>query len=229
MLLALFGCLMGGMIVEAISLAGPIRETDEGKFVSTVIHVAFFNVGGIACVGLLLTLEKRSWNQAFGFNRNLGKTMAMAMAVILLATPFVMFLQGVIGDLLTRDGQAPEVQQVVRTIEKTVSFDQRFFYGFLAIVLAPVIEELLFRGIFYPAIKSAGYPHLALWGTSIMFGLVHSSLLAFIPLTVFAVILAKLYDRTGNLFAPIITHCTFNGINFILVVNRSAIERWITS
>ena len=49
-------------------------------------------------------------------------------------------------------------------------------------LLAPVAEELLFRGILYPAIKQAGFPRLALWGTSLLFAAMHMNLVTFVPL-----------------------------------------------
>ena len=58
----------------------------------------------------------------------------------------------------------------------------RLALGAAAVLLAPVAEEMLFRGILYPAIKQAGYPRLALWGTSLLFAAVHMNLVTFVPL-----------------------------------------------
>ena len=89
-------------------------------------------------------------------------------------------------------------------------------------IIAPIVEELLFRGILYPAIKQRGHRSLALWGTAIMFGIVHSNLVTFIPLTIFALILTFLYEETDNLLAPIAAHSMFNATNFAYLVYQSA-------
>jgi membrane protease YdiL (CAAX protease family) len=86
--------------------------------------------------------------------------------------------------------------------------------GATAVLLAPVAEEMMFRGILYPVIKQVGYPRLALWGTSLLFAAVHLNAVTFVPLTVLALVLTALYERTNNLLAPIAAHLLFNALNF---------------
>lgn len=88
----------------------------------------------------------------------------------------------------------------------------------MALVAAPIIEEMLFRGIIYPSIKHAGYPKIALWGTSILFSLTHQNMPAFLSLVFFAMVLTWLYERTGNLLTPILAHSFFNAANFIMLL-----------
>ena len=77
---------------------------------------------------------------------------------------------------------------------------------------------IFFRGILYPAIKQSGWPQLALWGTSLFFALTHANVATFLPLTFFAMLLVFLYERTGNLLAPILTHSLFNAANYCALV-----------
>jgi membrane protease YdiL (CAAX protease family) len=94
--------------------------------------------------------------------------------------------------------------------------------GFVTILLAPLAEEVLFRGILYPWIKQIGFPRLALWGTSLLFAVVHMNLVTLLPLLLLALLLAQLYERTDNLLAPISAHALFNALNFgLLCLQRS--------
>lgn len=115
----------------------------------------------------------------------------------------------------------PEVQVVVQTLQQTQTLQQRLFFAFVAILGAPVVEEILFRGILYPAFKQRGWPQLALWGTSLLFALTHANTATFLPLTFFAMVLVFLYERTGNLLAPILTHSLFNAANYCALIFRS--------
>lgn len=225
MLSGLLLCLAGGMIAHQFLVPGDLAGTGTGKFLSAIIHAVFFHVGGFLCVAWLLSLEKTGWSEGFGLKLNLKWAVVGGVLVAIFVSPLVMFLQGLLAQVLTPKGEAPKVQEMVRTIEQTVAIDQLVFYGLMAIVLAPVIEELLFRGIFYPAIKSRGRPRLALWGTSFMFALVHSNLLTFLPLALLAVVLVQLYERTGNLLAPILAHSGFNTINFLLLIYREELTQ----
>src|SRR4029079_1566506 len=98
------------------------------------------------------------------------------------------------------------------------SWSQRIFFGVIAILLAPLVEELLFRGILYPALKQKGYRRLALWGASLFFALTHSNVPTFIPLTFLAIILTLLYEETNTLLMPILTHSLFNAANYYWLV-----------
>ena len=40
-----------------------------------------------------------------------------------------------------------------------------------------------------------------------------------LPLSVLAVVLALLYDKTSNLLAPIIAHALFNAVNFFMFLH----------
>src|SRR5206468_705414 len=107
-----------------------------------------------------------------------------------------------------------EIQPAVLALKHTVTWLDRVAVGIVAMGLAPVAEELLFRGILYPAVKQAGFPRLALWGTSLLFAAIHVNLMTFVPLLLFALLLAQLYERTGNLLAPLAAHVMFNALNF---------------
>jgi len=88
---------------------------------------------------------------------------------------------------------------------------------FLGSFLAPLTEELYFRGFLFPALK-ARYGRVAgLVGSSAIFGLLHLDLMRFIPLALGGMGLAYLYQRTGNLLAAITAHATWNTIMILLL------------
>ena len=49
----------------------------------------------------------------------------------------------------------------------------RGYLGFFAMVLAPVAEEFVFRGVLFPFVKQLGWPKLAWFGVSFLFALIH--------------------------------------------------------
>jgi hypothetical protein len=117
-------------------------------------------------------------------------------------------------------------QQMVEELQNpSLSIAEKAFLGVVAVVFAPVVEELLFRGILYPAIKQRGWPRLALWGTSALFALAHANMVSFVPLLLFAVVLVKLYEHFQNLLAPIAAHSLFNAANFLVLIFQDQIER----
>ena len=88
----------------------------------------------------------------------------------------------------------------------------------LAVFLAPLSEEMIFRGILYPTLKQAGYPGTALWVTSLLFGAIHMNWIAFVPLTLFSLLLIWIYEKTGSLWASITAHSLFNFTSFAVLM-----------
>ena len=81
------------------------------------------------------------------------------------------------------------------------------------VVVAPIAEEAFFRGVVFNAwLREAGR-RIAYIGSAVLFGVIHLNLVAFVPIVVLGFILAYVYERTRNLWAPIVVHAVFNGIN----------------
>ena len=87
----------------------------------------------------------------------------------------------------------------------------------LSVLGAPIAEETLFRGILYAWIRERGYPRIAAVASSVLFGLVHFNMTAFIPLSLFGLSLAWLYRRTGNLASTMVAHAVFNLAPFVAI------------
>lgn len=88
------------------------------------------------------------------------------------------------------------------------------------VIVAPIAEEVFFRGVVFNAWLRESGRRAAYIGSSVLFGVIHLNLVAFVPIVVLGLILAWVYERTRNLVAPIVVHAVFNGINvaaFLLV------------
>ena len=85
----------------------------------------------------------------------------------------------------------------------------------LVTVIAPLGEELFFRGFFYGALRNWRGPILAAILSGAVFGLVHagSSPIGYLaPLAFFGIGLCLLYEWTGSLYPPIALHALNNSI-----------------
>ena len=81
------------------------------------------------------------------------------------------------------------------------------------IVVAPVAEELFFRGVVYNAWLRERGPRVALLGSAALFAVIHTSLFALVPIFALGVALALVYRRTGSLVAAMAMHAGFNAIS----------------
>lgn len=77
-------------------------------------------------------------------------------------------------------------------------------------IFAPVMEELLFRGLVYGRLKEWVKPVTAMIMTSVVFGLFHGNAVQFFYATVLGLVLAFVYEKTGTLMIPILFHVVAN-------------------
>jgi membrane protease YdiL (CAAX protease family) len=206
-------CLSAGLSLAGVAqkIGGHLPESSSGEqMVIAEGAVLLFFVG-------YLRAHQMKWADAFGIRNRVQQAILAGGIVACIFLPIGEGLQRASAYVLTHFQIEPHEQQAVHVMRVTSAVSSRVLLGVLAIFLAPIAEEVFFRGMLYPAIKQAGYPRLALWGVSLVFACVHFNLTAFVPLFVLAVFLTVLYERTDNLLAPITAHALFNSFNFIFL------------
>ena len=86
------------------------------------------------------------------------------------------------------------------------------------VLVAPVTEELLFRGCFYRFLKAKIPLIFALALSGLVFSLLHYNVLGVVPLFVLGMALAYTYEKTGNLKVPILLHAIWNANTVIIIL-----------
>jgi len=82
----------------------------------------------------------------------------------------------------------------------------------MGILLVPVLEELLFRGIIYQSLRTKVKPLFAIPISAFLFAAVHMELSALLPIFVAGCIMAYTFERAKSLYVPIAIHCLNNTI-----------------
>jgi membrane protease YdiL (CAAX protease family) len=218
-LMTLLGCFYAGLLLGAWAqqMASPDRSEvpSAGQMVITVLS---FQGAALVFIALFLREHRAGWAEAFGFYNRWPRAVLAGIVAACVFLPIGFRLQQLSGQLIGRFSHLkPEEQLPVQTLRGAVSWGDRLMLGVVTILLVPVAEEMLFRGILYPWIKRIGFPRLAVWGTALAFAAMHLNLETLLPLFVLALALIALYEWTDNLLAPISAHALFNALNFALV------------
>ena len=219
------GCAFMLALAPGAAIAGLF---EDGSIAQMAANVTALPVAILVAVAVWLQASRRVYRvpirlaDAFGFNRNnTGRCLLLGLGTGLGLVLIAMTLALLTSRLLQALGNQAEPQKLVSLIaEEATKPDQTgplIFFVVMAVAVAPVAEEFLFRGILYPAIKQIGYPRLAAIGTALLFALFHVNLLTFASLTAVALVLIALYEFTDNLIAPIIAHAVFNASNLIML------------
>lgn len=83
------------------------------------------------------------------------------------------------------------------------------------VIIAPIAEEIIFRGYLYKAFRDRFKPSYAIVLSAALFSVLHLELLATIQLFVVGIALAYVYEKTGNLMAPMTLHVLNNAVAFL--------------
>lgn len=80
----------------------------------------------------------------------------------------------------------------------------------VTVIVAPIVEEVVFRGLIFSRLKKAMNVWVAIVISSLLFGLMHGQLLWVIYAFVFGMLLAIIAERLNTIGASIILHMAFN-------------------
>lgn len=103
-----------------------------------------------------------------------------------------------------------------------------YFWGWalffvVAVIVAPLVEELITRGVIYGTLRHNYGMRPAIIGSTLFFALMHGvNPVTFIQMLIPGVALAVLYERQGSLAAPVITHAVFNLIAFVVYLVQAS-------
>ena len=102
--------------------------------------------------------------------------------------------------------------------ERAIALVDPWLVVLSVVILAPIAEEVFFRGVVFNAWLREGGRRWAFFGSSALFALIHISVVALVPIFLLGLALAWVYHRTGNLLAPIAMHATVNAISVALAL-----------
>ena len=220
------GCGLMLALAPGAAVAGLFQD---GSIAQMAANVTALPVAILVAVVVWFQANRRIYQSpirladTFGFNRNntgccllLGLAAGLGLVLIAMALALLSNL------LIHALGNQAEPQKLVTLIAeesaKKENIPTLIFFVVMSVAVAPITEEILFRGILYPAIKQIGHPLLAAIGTALLFALFHVNLLTFASLTVVALGLIALYEFTDNLLAPITAHAVFNASNLVMLI-----------
>lgn len=139
----------------------------------------------------------------------------LAVLLIVLFRPVVGLANFLVNGL---DANGEKVQDLVKFFEDNSDPAIRWWMVLAAVIIAPVVEELVFRGLIYRVLKRQCGRVASLLFTSVLFALVHGHLPSVVPLTVLACCLTIGLELSGTLMVPMLMHAIFNATTLLFIV-----------
>ncbi|MEN6337604.1 MAG: type II CAAX endopeptidase family protein [Phycisphaerales bacterium] len=186
-------------------------------------------LGSLAIVALILFVARIAFARGlkgFGLRiRTVPRDVAFAFLTLLGVWPLVMATMSLTVLIMRTLNPSFEVPQheALQVITESGSMPLQILMIVFAVIVAPVMEEMLFRGLFQTMIRSyLGRPWLAIVITSILFARIHQNSSHWPALFVLALGLGYSYEKSGSLLRSIFMHAMFNGITIALALAESA-------
>lgn len=117
--------------------------------------------------------------------------------------------------------QMQEIEQIMRSATRLPDIIALVIAG---AVLAPVSEELFYRGMIYPVFRKYLGPA---WGAvlaGLIFGLAHWDPWRALPLAVGGAILCYMYEKSGSILVPMVAHGLWNGAMFAIILLSASLR-----
>ena len=213
--------LAGGIFAVLLLLGGVEPHADVEIAAHLGAQIAAAVVGLICAMGLLrfLTFYTREDFREIGWRWcNVARQFAWGAGGYCGALPPVLLSLAVVqrfGRLFFREWSMPEHPIIRELLGGRFAFVAAIL---LAVVVAPIVEETLFRGLLYTALRGI----MGFWGaaatSAAVFAAVHPTIpVGFLPLFVLGMVLAVVRQSTGCLAPAMICHAINNAVALALV------------
>lgn len=191
-------------ISTAVFLASSKSKLDIGDF---QLYVASLFVEVLIYSLTYIYLLKKGEAYGFKFSFENLTTGIYMWVLILLISGLYIYVLGLFGIYVEPS------QYSVMKLGK--SFHEKVFIVLSAILVAPLIEEVFFRGCLFPSMKKEfGYTY-ALFGSSLIFGLLHG-FPYFFQTAVFGMLLAYMAEKNQSLDVSVFLHIFNNFLSIII-------------
>lgn len=205
------------LLVIAMGAAALLRH--PSPVVLLILESLLLDAAGLGLLAGYLRWRGISWNAVFGLNRNsLAGSIRLGLLFYLAILPFVFFSSMVYQGILTANGYPPTLQDVALLLAADNPLWLRIYLIVLAVLLAPIFEECVFRGILFPLLARRWGIGAGVFISSLVFASIHAHLPSLIPLGVVAVGFSMGYLYSGSLWVPITMHALFNGVNLAMLL-----------
>lgn len=199
----LFASFASGLLLNRFS-----ASTDA----KTILSTAAFQLGMLCAVAGLPLNFRGAGSDASGLMPDLRG----GAVTFLIALPLVTIANLIGLGVLKLTGLPAEEQDLLQLFARANSRPMLAALIFLAVVMAPLTEELLFRATIFRFLRTRTPRWLSLLLPGVLFASLHvnwtnlDGLASLLPLIALAVIFSIAYERTGKIGTAIVAHALFN-------------------
>lgn len=235
-LLVLGQVLLQATVLVFVAIAIVARHVDYAAAVRIVTSDPLpLGAAQLAALGAVIALGVWLWtpgeepNAALGFVPTPSRhALVAAVAGLALQLPMVE-LTTILARALPALAHSPETDAAITALTGISSPMRAFTVPFTFVVIAPVTEELLFRGLILRALRTRYGTAPAIGLSALLFGAFHVDPQALVFATLVGLLLGWVAVRTGSTMPSIALHAGFNAMPVLFSDELVAIPGFNTS
>jgi len=179
----------------------------------------FINLSVCSYVFYIVYVERHQSISALGLSLvNVSNNVKQGIIKYLITLPLIMLAGFVINLISNYYGVNPEMQDVVKWILEEKSLFILISLLFFGIIIAPLIEEIIFRGFLQSALKNYFGERYAVLVSASLFAAVHMDIFAFFQILILGILLGYLYEKTQTLAASVVVHILHNSLTLVFLL-----------
>ena len=171
---------------------------------------ALISVGLFFFVAAFLKIRGRDVSSLAGFSK-LGFSRTLTTGIVLLFAAYPLIF---VADVITQRvlGGSSSRQGIVELFNDSQTLKQRVLIIILAVAIAPMVEEFVFRFFLYGVVKRYAGRFAGLAANSVLFAAVHAHIPSAAPLFVLGVCFTIAYEWSGSILVSMTMHSLFNSL-----------------
>jgi membrane protease YdiL (CAAX protease family) len=145
---------------------------------------------------------------------SLKRALSTGIILLLAATPLIFLAEALTQNLF---GSGSSRQEIVDLFNSSQTMRQRVLIIVLAVVVAPIAEEFIFRFFIYGVLRRYAGVLFALFFNAALFAAAHNHLPSAAPLFVLGACFTLAYEWSGSVLIAMAMHALFNSIQLIFL------------
>ena len=199
-----------------------MENPEDLKMSASLVLLSSIAMLSIASIVPLILFWRTNLVEFFGLRWLRWKSISWIM-------PAFVFVMMIVGAILVacgwqtwvQDSLGAKPQEAVTLVRETSDVGLLVAIAVSAIIIAPIAEELIFRGYLYPVVKRFTDRWFASIFSGVLFGVIHFNVMGLPMLALMGIILAVIYERSGSLWVPIGCHAAFNATSVgLMLISR---------
>jgi membrane protease YdiL (CAAX protease family) len=212
---AIVAILLSGLFLFTIALSLTGGREVANPRTHDLLTAASFTLGLLVFLVAFLRLRGFNLGALAGLTKlGFGRVLSTGTILLFAGYPII-----ILADALTRRllGEGLSKQEIIQLFNASQTLPQRIIIIIMAVALAPVAEEFMFRFFLYGVLKRYFGRVVGLLVNASFFAAVHTHLPSFAPLFVLGCCFTIAYEWSGSILVPMTMHALFNAFTLTVL------------